>query len=122
MRKFIYKWLPIFFGCHCRSDRSFHWKGKQFPICARCTGELFGIFAGIVTSVFYLFPIAACFLLLLPLVVDGFIQLLSNYESNNILRGITGVLFGLGLYMLTANSIVFVLKWGYETGKVLRLS
>ena len=37
------RWLPVFFGCHCRSDRSFFWKGKQLPICARCTGELAGI-------------------------------------------------------------------------------
>ena len=43
MRVWIYKWLPIIFGCHCRSDRSFYWKGTQFPICARCTGELVGI-------------------------------------------------------------------------------
>ena len=122
MGKFIYKWLPVFFGCHCRSDRSFHWKEKQFPVCARCTGELSGILAGIVTGVFYLFPIFTCLLLLLPLVLDGLIQFLSSYESNNIRRYLTGVLFGLGLYMLAINSIVFVLKWGYEIGKDLHLS
>ena len=42
MIPWLYKWLPIVFGCHCRPDRSFYWKGKKFPLCARCTGELAG--------------------------------------------------------------------------------
>ena len=45
MISWLYKWLPITFGCHCRADRSFFWKGKQLPICARCTGELVGMVA-----------------------------------------------------------------------------
>ena len=41
------RFLRIFFGCHARPDRSFYWNGKPFPICARCTGELAGMIAGI---------------------------------------------------------------------------
>lgn len=31
---------PIIFGCHRRPERSFFYKGRQFPICARCTGGI----------------------------------------------------------------------------------
>ena len=83
MRVWIYKWLPIIFGCHCRSDRSFYWKGTQFPICARCTGELVGILLCPVT-----FPLVSWSpwifaVLMLPMILDGVIQMLTSYESNN---------------------------------------
>ncbi|HJB51594.1 MAG TPA: DUF2085 domain-containing protein, partial [Candidatus Oscillibacter pullicola] len=43
LRRWLWRWLPIIFGCHCRPDRSFHFRdGTPFPICARCTGELAG--------------------------------------------------------------------------------
>ena len=32
-------------GCRCRPDRSFHFRGRPFPICARCTGILCGFLA-----------------------------------------------------------------------------
>lgn len=92
----IGRFLQIFFGCHARSDRSFFFRGKQFPICARCTGELVGMIAGI--------PIAICIgvpkfyivvLMMLPMLVDGFLQLLTSYESVNIRRFLTGILFGI---------------------------
>ncbi|MFR2847241.1 MAG: DUF2085 domain-containing protein [Hungatella hathewayi] len=84
------KVLRILFGCHARSDRSFFYHGKQFPICARCTGELIGILAGI--------PIVICWgygaawlmsLLMAPMVADGLLQLLTPYESGNYRRLVT---------------------------------
>ena len=54
MSTWLYKWLPIIFGCHCRDDRSFHYRGKKFPICARCTGELVGILILLISCPFYL--------------------------------------------------------------------
>ncbi|MBQ1251411.1 MAG: DUF2085 domain-containing protein, partial [Firmicutes bacterium] len=89
MEQFLYKWLPIIFGCHCRADRSFFFRGKQFPICARCTGQLVGLVVAIVSLWFYVPPIWVSLVLLIPLVVDGFVQLLTRYESNNIRRLIT---------------------------------
>ena len=51
LRRWLWRWLPILFGCHCRPDRSFHFRdGTPFPICARCTGELAGILAGLEAS------------------------------------------------------------------------
>lgn len=114
---FFYRWLPIIFGCHCRSDRSFYWKGKQFPICARCTGELFGILSAIITSLFYMYSVKTSMILLIPLIVDGSIQYCSTYESNNVLRFCTGYLFGIGLYTLAARSTVFTFHCGYMLGQ-----
>ena len=38
--------------------------------------------------------------LCLPLIIDGFTQLLTDYESNNITRPVTGAGFGIGLGVL----------------------
>ena len=90
------KFLRIFFGCHARPDRSFYFRGKQFPICAQCTGELVGIIVGIPIAIFWGCP--RCWIVLLmmiPLVFDGFLQRLTSYESGNIRRLLTGILFGI---------------------------
>lgn len=95
-----YKWLPIIFGCHCRADRSFFWKGRQFPVCARCTGELIGMIACLLTFWLYMPPLWLVLLLMVPLVVDGFTQLLTRYESTNPRRLLTGIPFGYAFLML----------------------
>lgn len=90
------KFLRIFFGCHGRPDRSFYFRGQQFPICARCTGELIGILIGIPITFFGGYPsFPIVLLLMLPMVSDGFFQLLTSYESKNIRRLFTGILFGI---------------------------
>lgn len=92
------EFLRICFGCHGRADRSFSFHGKLFPICARCTGELCGILFGI--PLFFLFGIPdlpLTVILLIPLVLDGTIQQIGIWESNQIRRLLTGIWFGLGL-------------------------
>lgn len=89
------KFLRIMFGCHARPDRSFFFRGKQFPICARCTGELIGMIAGIPIAVICGVPeFQFVVLLMIPMVFDGFLQLLTPYESGNIRRLLTGIVFG----------------------------
>lgn len=97
----IGRFLRIFFGCHARPDRSFYFRGRQFPICARCTGELVGMLLGIVIAICFGCPDfwVAC-LMMLPLVVDGFTQRLAAYESNNIRRLWTGILFGIAFIFM----------------------
>lgn len=91
----IGKFLRIFFGCHARPDRSFYFRGKQFPICARCTGELMGMILGIPIVIFWGCPRFEIVLaMMVPLIFDGFLQRLTSYESGNIRRLITGILFG----------------------------
>lgn len=90
--------LRILCGCHAMPERSFHFHGKPFPICARCTGELIGILLGI--PIVYIFGIPQfelVILMMLPLIIDGMLQRLTSYESRNIRRLITGILFGIAL-------------------------
>lgn len=95
------RFLQLFFGCHARPDRSFYFKGKQFPICARCTGELVGMISGILIAVIWGYPkFYIVILLMLPLVFDGTLQKLTSYESTNMRRLFTGILFGIALIFM----------------------
>ena len=109
------KFLRIFFGCHARPDRSFYFRGKQFPICARCTGELIGMLFGIFIAICFGYPsfwIAG--LMMLPLIVDGFTQRLTAYESNNMRRLWTGILFGIAfifMFIYFHRTCVHIAAW-----------
>lgn len=90
------KFLRILFGCHARPDRSFYLHNRQFPICARCTGELIGILLGIPIVIFIgVGSVPLMLLMMVPMVLDGFLQLLTPYESKNYRRCISGILFGI---------------------------
>ena len=93
-------------GCHQKPERSFFMRGYQLPLCARCTGVLIGyIISMLLLFLEYSIPYLICVLFLVPLILDGGIQLLYNLMSNNIRRLITGVLFGTGLIQLMANFV-----------------
>ena len=104
------KFLGIAFMCHQIPERSFVINGKQFPLCARCTGILFGYFCGIVIAV-----ITRCgnypFFFLIPMIIDGGIQQILKIESNNIRRLVTGILGGIGIIYLFINLHFFTLWW-----------
>lgn len=117
MISWMYKWLPIIFGCHCRKERSFHINGKQFPICARCTGELVGIIISFCSFAFVHTNVLVSILIMIPMIVDGFLQALTSYESGNIRRFVTGLLFGYGLATLFLISTVETFLWGYNLKK-----
>lgn len=90
------KFLRIFFGCHARADRSFFYHGRQFPICARCTGEMIGMILGVPIAFFMGYPsFSVVLLMMFPMVLDGFLQLLTPYESKNYRRCATGIVFGI---------------------------
>jgi len=89
--------------CHRKPERSFFWKGKQFPVCARCTG----IHLGYLSTFLFLFGILTmnwwiALLLTIPTLIDGFTQAYWNRESNNILRFITGLMAGIGMMAICA--------------------
>lgn len=95
------KFLRILCGCHAIPERSFWYRGKPFPICARCTGELAGILMGILIVCIIGYPkFGIIVLMMIPLVVDGMLQKLTSYESQNGRRLITGILFGIALVFL----------------------
>ena len=84
--------------CHRRPDRSFFWRGKQFPMCARCTGIHLGYFS----FPLFLFGLLSInlwlsLLLIIPTYLDGTIQAMSKrWESRNWIRASTGLAAGIG--------------------------
>jgi len=93
----------VFTYCHKNSGRSFFWKGRQFPVCARCTG----IYLGYLSYPFFVFDIFflnfyLTLFLILPALIDGLSQAFYNRESNNLLRVVTGFFAGVGLMSLVS--------------------
>ena len=98
-------------GCHQRCDRSFFYKGKQFPICARCTGVLIAYFISILRYIIvsckrrsFRYPSRAgkkshtlALLGCLSMLMDWTIQAVHVKESTNRRRLLTGFFGGLGL-------------------------
>ena len=110
------RWLPIIFGCHCRPDRSFYWRGEQFPICARCTGELVGMVLGAILCIFRRPAVWITLCLMVPMVADGLIQLKTSYKSTNLRRFVTGLLFGYALMALFLIASIATVRLGYRIG------
>lgn len=89
--------------CHQKPERSFFWKGRKFPVCARCTG----IQLGYITLPIFLFSVWTLnfwwtIALILPTYVDGWSQAYLNRNSNNTFRLLTGLLAGVGIMSLTS--------------------
>lgn len=85
-------YLAAFFSCHQASHRSIYFNKKPLNICSRCFGIMTGL---LLTGVLFFIEIHLNILIILsiPMVVDGFHQRLTSYESNNLKRFLTGVLF-----------------------------
>jgi len=109
VEKIKIRWI----SCHKNPERSFFWKGKQFPVCARCTGIHFG-YLSLFLFVFQLISInwLLSILLILPTLIDGLTQAYFNRESTNSIRFITGTLAGLGIM-----SIIHII--GFQTGYLI---
>ena len=129
---FIYAFGDL--NCHNKPERSIKINENQMPVCTRDVGIFFGLAVGgfwfsrkgynrwtIKDTCLSLLPdkwledtyqknrrtliwlfcgLALC----LPLIIDGFTQLLTSYESNNITRPVTGIGFGIGLGVLISAS------------------
>jgi len=109
--------------CHQISERSFYINDNQMPVCARDIAIYMGLLFGFLAAMFIayttspsktfmnifpqrlrnffkkgihriLFIILFIGLLFLPLAIDGSLQLLTDYESTNLLRVITGLPLG----------------------------
>lgn len=61
-------------------------------------------------------------MLLVPLIADGLLQLCTPYESGNLRRLATGLLFGYGLTVLLLTSLGWAYQWGFGFGKTLSRS
>lgn len=87
-------------GCHQMPERSFFYKGYQFPLCARCMGLVIGYLMGILIYFLKIINWEIAILLCIPLVIDGGSQYLKWRMSNQRLRLITGILCGIGIMVL----------------------
>lgn len=79
-----------------------------------------GIILSLFSCFFFRLPAWLSALLMLPLCVDGLVQLKTSYESTNIKRLVTGICFGYGAFMLFALSVMFVFQYGHSLGELLR--
>lgn len=78
-----------------------------------------GIVAALFSCFFFQLPVWGAVLIMIPMIVDGMVQMFTKYESNNRRRFITGFLFGYGLFMLFAISMIVVTKHGIRIGREL---
>ena len=93
--------LNAVFMCHKLPERSFSYKGKPFPICARCTGMGVGYIMAVIFLISSgLLPIGWTLLLLFPMALDGGGQLFRKWRSNNFRRFVSGALGGVGIVNL----------------------
>ncbi|EKQ57508.1 MAG: putative membrane protein [Clostridium sp. Maddingley MBC34-26] len=97
-------------GCHQMHERSFSFKGYQFPVCARCTGIYIGHIVSILLFILKVrINLKICGALILIMSFDGLVQLLKVKKSTNFRRLITGILAGIGLvYMLIDIVLYFI--------------
>ncbi len=101
-------------ACHQISERSLHVFGAKMAVCARC----FGIYAGMLIGCL-LYPFLNRFERMPPgwvmlaaiasLALDGVSQLFGLRESSNILRVLTGLLFGgvIPYYLIPGFNLIY---------------
>ena len=99
-----------FSGCHQMPERSFSFRGYQFPVCARCTGVAIGNLAAIVMFFIFLphwlWHVTGCFIMF----IDWFLQYLGLLESSNARRLITGVIGGYAFTSLYGIGLVTLIR------------
>lgn len=86
-------------GCHQMPERSFYWKGRQFPVCARCTGVGIGQALALLLWVIDI-PLSMCLCFLTLMGLDWGLQECKIKESTNYRRLFTGILGGFGLFSI----------------------
>ena len=96
-------------GCHQIPERSFFFRGYQFPLCARCTGIFLGGLIGIIC--FFIFPVPwwICLLMVVSMVIDGGLQFVNLLKSDNFRRVTTGLIAGFGLGYLCASFVKWII-------------
>lgn len=98
-------------GCHQRADRSFFIKGKQFPVCARCTGAFVGYVLSAILFTLFTMPWWLCFLCCGIMFFDWFLQHKNIMQSNNFRRFMTGFLCGYAIMQMFLKIILFAFEF-----------
>ena len=98
-----------YLGCHQIPERSFAYKGYQFPVCARCTGVFASFPLSVYCSVKKNLSPGTCLRMCSVMLTDWLLQFLNIKQSNNSRRLITGFIGGLGfntLYLRGSASLI----------------
>jgi uncharacterized membrane protein len=84
-------------NCNQIASRSLFLDGNEMPVCSRCMAIYAGMAAGLLFSTRRVYMIKGWGLILglVPIGIDGGVQLFGFYESNNPIRVLTGFLAGL---------------------------
>lgn len=96
--------------CHQIANRSFFLNGNQMPFCSRDVGLFLGFPIGLAALSFRRLIVNPVLVLigLVPIGVDGGLQLVTSYESNNPLRLATGIVAGITFSILIAQFVFAV--------------
>jgi len=96
--------------CHQIVNRSFFLNGNQMPFCARDVGLFAGFPIGLAVLSFRRLIVNPVLVLigLVPIGIDGGLQLVTSYESNNALRLVTGIIAGITFSILIAQFVFAV--------------
>lgn len=97
-------------GCHQRPERSFFYKGHQFPVCARCTGVFVGQVCAIALRFFVKPKLVLCIDFCLILLIDWLVQFCKIKESTNVRRLITGILGGFAMLSIEIDIIIGLIR------------
>lgn len=83
-------------NCHQLSHRSYEYNENQMPFCARDVGIFVGLALGFIFALGRKveLTLSLVILSLIPIGLDGTIQLFTDYESTNIKRIVTGTIAG----------------------------
>lgn len=103
----------------CTAGSFFLFQGETVSHLCAVYQELVGMILCIPTLIFWGCPsFGIVLLLMVPLILDGTIQKLTPYESGNIRRLITGILFGVALICLF---VYFHRTCVWIAGEILKL-
>ena len=107
------KWMNWgrYIGCHQKPERSFFYKGYQFPVCARCTGVLLSSIMA--CGIFFIHPlkIQYCLLFCFIMFLDWLLQSCKIKESTNIRCLIIGFIGGYGFMTLQMYVYSYLIRW-----------
>ncbi|NYZ79081.1 DUF2085 domain-containing protein [Candidatus Micrarchaeota archaeon] len=111
--------------CHQLPERSLELFGQYMPICSRDTGLFLGVFIACVAS-FYSRRLPSILksswlavLSVVPLGIDGLIQLLGFWESTNDIRLATGLFAGFCISYYTVNVFIGEPKFSRRASNAL---
>ena len=98
--------------CHRKPERSFFFKGHQFPVCARCTGFYTGLAVFLIWNCFFKISydiptLVLSMVMMVPAAADGVTQYFGPRESTNNLRFVTGFIGGIGLIIF----LKIIMRW-----------